>query len=186
MKPVLLSVVLDNDGTNYVTSQKKPKLFCFNADDIVEIKNISTASALNGSSSIILSNPNWAASRRYNIAENVAQFTTCIDNSSANAFADTSLAITAHAGGGQSSAVALTAYWNKLTTVATAADSVKLPDATTATSPVVVQNAGAAAAAVFPITGQKIDSGAANASSSVAVGKTVIFASNGTQWYTIS
>jgi len=35
--------------------------------------------------------------------------------------------ITAHAGGGQASAVALTAWYNRIDTVTTAADSVKLP-----------------------------------------------------------
>ena len=39
----------------------------------------------------------------------------------------TATGLTAHAGGGQASALALTAQYNRVDTVATAADSVKLP-----------------------------------------------------------
>src|SRR5262249_51571665 len=52
-------------------------------------------------------------------------------------------ALTAHAGGGQGSALALTASINRVTTVATAADSVKLPAALAGQS-IVVINAAAA------------------------------------------
>jgi hypothetical protein len=84
-------------------------------------------------------------------------------------------AITAHAGGGQGSAVALTTDFNRVTTVATAGDSVKLP-AATAGSEVRVTNAAAANAMdVFPATGEVINALAANTAISVAANKTIIF-----------
>jgi hypothetical protein len=72
-------------------------------------------------------------------------------------------AITAHAGGGQGSAVLLTNTVNNVSTVATAGDSVKLPVAN-AGAVCVINNTGAAALAVFPSTGDTINGGAANAS----------------------
>lgn len=83
-------------------------------------------------------------------------------------------AITAFAGGGQSSATALTSTINSITTCATAADSVKLPTAT-AGSIVQVSNLGAAYASVFPATGDLIDALAANASISLPVGGSLFF-----------
>jgi hypothetical protein len=56
--------------------------------------------------------------------------------------------LTAHAGGGQASALLLTASVNRLTTVATAADSVKLPPSAPNLA-VVIINDGAHAAQVF-------------------------------------
>ena len=91
-------------------------------------------------------------------------------------------ALTAFAGGGQGSATALTAAINRVTTVATAADSVKLPAALAGASLVVINAAAANAMAVFPQTGEIINALAANASISVAANKTVMFfcAVNGT------
>jgi hypothetical protein len=57
-------------------------------------------------------------------------------------------ALTAHAGGGQASALALTSMLNRVTTVATAADSVVLPVATAGLR-IDVENAGANAMQVF-------------------------------------
>ncbi len=83
-------------------------------------------------------------------------------------------AITAFATGGQSSATALTSVINSITVCATAGDSVKLP-AATAGKFVQVSNLGAAAAAVFPVTGEIIDALSANAGISLAVGASIIF-----------
>jgi hypothetical protein len=58
-------------------------------------------------------------------------------------------AITAVAGGGFANATQLTARYNRVTTVATAADSVKLPPVVVGES-VFVANDAAAALAVFP------------------------------------
>lgn len=76
-----------------------------------------------------------------------------IDGSELNeAFADPLVAsqdgITAHAGGGKANAYQLTTQLNRVTTVATTADSVKLPEAIPGTS-VTLINAGANAMQVF-------------------------------------
>lgn len=83
-------------------------------------------------------------------------------------------AITAFAGGGQSSAVALTTTLNRITVCATAGDSVKLP-ASTVGKTIRVINSGAAYANVFPLTGDVIDTLAANLAVSVPVGQEVTF-----------
>lgn len=83
-------------------------------------------------------------------------------------------AITAFAGGGQASATALTSEINSITTCATAADSVKLPTSVAGMS-ITVSNLGAAYANVFPISGDLIDSLAANAAVSLPVGASIRF-----------
>ncbi len=85
----------------------------------------------------------------------------------------TANAITAYAGGGQTNAVALTATYNRITTVATAADSVKLPAAAAGSRVVIFNKAAANAVAVFPATGDAINALSANASYSLAVTKGV-------------
>lgn len=82
--------------------------------------------------------------------------------------------ITAFAGGGQGSAVTLTTSLNRITTCATAADSVKLP-AATAGKEVKIKNNGAAYASIFPASGEVIDTLAANTSVSLPVGGTIEF-----------
>jgi hypothetical protein len=77
--------------------------------------------------------------------------------------------ITAHAGGGQANATQLTSLYNRVTTVATAGDSVKLLAGTLGQRQA-VRNDGANPLAVFPPTGGTINNGAANASITVAVG----------------
>lgn len=77
--------------------------------------------------------------------------------------------ITAHAGGGQGSAVLLRAAYNRVTTVATAGDSVRLPVAVPGAS-VVVFNRGAESMNVFPATGQSINALAVNTALAVAAG----------------
>jgi hypothetical protein len=86
-------------------------------------------------------------------------------------------AMTAAAGGGQqaSGASLITAQHARVTTVATAADSVTLP-AAKARKVVVVTNAAAANSMnVFPALGDAIDAGAVNISKAVAAGKTAVF-----------
>jgi len=83
--------------------------------------------------------------------------------------------LTAFAGGGQGSATPLTASINRVTTVASAADSVQLPAATAGKQIVVINAAAANAMAVFPQTGEIINALAANASFSMAANKTAIF-----------
>lgn len=82
--------------------------------------------------------------------------------------------LTAHAGGGQASATALTAAVNVVGTVATAADSVKLPAAKKGATMIVV-NASANSMNVFPATGETIDGAAVNTAKAVAGGKSTMF-----------
>lgn len=91
-------------------------------------------------------------------------------------------ALTAHSGGGQGSALALTKAINRVTTVAVAADSVKLPAALAGKSVVVINAAAANAMDCFPASGDAINALAANTALSIVANKTVIFfcAVNGT------
>lgn len=83
--------------------------------------------------------------------------------------------ITAFAGGGQASATQLLTDLNRVPTVATAGDSVKLPDAVVGRS-IFVKNAHAANSLnVFPKTGESINALGANAAFAVAAGKSAHF-----------
>lgn len=101
--------------------------------------------------------------------------------------------ITAFAGGGQASARQLVYGLNRVSTVATAADSVKLPSCVTvgtvsAGKIVIVINADAADSMnVFGQTGETINALSPNAAFAVAANKTVIFvcASDG-KWYSLT
>lgn len=95
--------------------------------------------------------------------------------------------ITAFATGGQASATNLPSIFNNVATVATAGDSVKLPDVSTAGSGcyVYVRNAGAFPCDVFPFTGASIDGGSANAAVRVQPGQVVRFSAiSSTAWVT--
>ena len=87
-----------------------------------------------------------------------------------------SSALTARAGGGQGSATALPSAFNRVTTVATAGDSVKLP-AAVAGAMIVVRNGTATSMDVFPQTGQSINALAANTALAVAANTTAFFVS---------
>lgn len=82
--------------------------------------------------------------------------------------------ITARAGGGQASATALTARFNRITTAATAGDSVKLPAAKAGAS-VFVFNKAANSVDVFPSTGDKVNALSANAAYALAATKGAMF-----------
>lgn len=84
-------------------------------------------------------------------------------------------ALTAHAGGGQGSALQLAKGINRVTTVTTAADSVKLPAAVAGMDVVVVNAAAANAMDVFPASGESINALSANTAISVAANKVIIF-----------
>jgi len=84
--------------------------------------------------------------------------------------------LTAFAGGGQTNAVALVASkMNRVTVVGTAADSVKLPQATVLGRELIVINSGANSVNVFPFLGDSINALSANAAFAVAAGKTAVF-----------
>lgn len=86
--------------------------------------------------------------------------------------------ITAFAGGGQASATQLNSAYNRVTTVATAADSVKLPVCAAQNAPngsavgpgtqVWVMNTAANSLNVFPATGDAINALAANTAIAIA------------------
>lgn len=84
-------------------------------------------------------------------------------------FSTTRTGITAHAGGGQANAVLLTAAFNRVTTVATGGDSVRLPPAVPGAT-CVVFNRGAQSMNVFPATGQSINALSPNSALAVAAG----------------
>lgn len=87
----------------------------------------------------------------------------------------TANALTAFAGGGQANATALPAQVNRVTTVATAADSVVLPTAVAGQEITVINAAAANAMNVFPLSGQSINALSANAAFSVAANKVCVF-----------
>lgn len=92
--------------------------------------------------------------------------------------------ISAFAGGGQASATALTKDYNIVTTVATAADSVKLLTAAVGLVQT-VKNLGANPLAVFPFSGDAINGAAADASVTIPVNATMTFVANSTSnWET--
>lgn len=92
-----------------------------------------------------------------------------------NELNSTANAITAFAGGGQASAVLLTATINRVTTVGTAADSVKLPPATAGSRVIVFNKAAANSLNVFPATGGFINALAVNTAYALAATKGVEF-----------
>jgi hypothetical protein len=82
--------------------------------------------------------------------------------------------ITAFAGGGQASAVLLTTSYNRVSTVASAGDSVKLPAALPG-SRVYVFNKSATSMNLFPSTGDNINALADDAAFAMAAGAEAIF-----------
>lgn len=84
-------------------------------------------------------------------------------------------ALTAHAGGGQGSALALTSVINRITTVASAGDSVKLPVATPGLEITVINAAAVNSMNVFPNTGDAINALGANAAFALAATKVATF-----------
>lgn len=82
--------------------------------------------------------------------------------------------LTAHAGGGQASATAITEELNIVTICATAGDSVKLPSAV-AGFKIIVKNEGATALDIFPFSGDSIDALAVNLAVRIQPGTVVSF-----------
>ena len=84
-------------------------------------------------------------------------------------------ALTAFAGGGQASALQLAKQINRVTTVGSAGDSVKLPVSVAGRIVYVINAAAANAMDVFPQTGDAINALPANTALSVAANKAVMF-----------
>jgi hypothetical protein len=94
--------------------------------------------------------------------------------------------VTATAGGGQANAVQINDMTTRVTTVGTAADSVKLPVAVPGLMLTVVNAAAANSMNLFPATGEAINALSANTALAVAAGKAVIcIATALKQWHTI-
>jgi len=87
--------------------------------------------------------------------------------------------ITAFAGGGQGSAVQLGYGTNVITTCATAADSVKMPQALGGCEPCYVINLGAASCNIYPRSGQQINALAANTPMALPAGSMAVFTDMG-------
>jgi hypothetical protein len=90
-------------------------------------------------------------------------------------FTSATNAITAYAGGGQANAVALTTAFSRVTTVGSAADSVKLPAALKGMSMIVFNKAAANSMNVFPASGDKINALNADAAYALAATKGAMF-----------
>jgi hypothetical protein len=84
-------------------------------------------------------------------------------------------AVAAHAGGGQGSATPLTGNINRVTTVASAGDSVLLPPGIVGKRVNVFNGTATNSLNVFPQTGESIANGAANAAFAVAAAKGAAF-----------
>jgi len=90
--------------------------------------------------------------------------------------------IVAHAGGGQANAVQLNPGYNVIATVATTGDSVVLPSDSLGQN-VLVYNAGANSANVFPSSGANINALSANTALAVAAGaNTSFYGVSATHW----
>lgn len=86
----------------------------------------------------------------------------------------TTRGIIANPGGGQTNAVHLTSEFNKVTTVASAGDSVLLPPSRDGLQRFVV-NAGANTCNVFPSHGDEINAAGANTAYALAAGHNAVF-----------
>lgn len=84
-------------------------------------------------------------------------------------------ALTAHAGGGQGSALQLAKGINRVTVVATAGDSVKLPVSVAGMQVVVINADSADSMDCFPSSGESINALSADTALAIAANKTVIF-----------
>jgi hypothetical protein len=96
--------------------------------------------------------------------------------------------ITASAGGAQVGAYALTNRVSVLTTVATANDSVILPELSTIYigRQMTIKNSGANTARIYPFTGQQISSGGANTPITLAAAATInLIANTASNWIVI-
>lgn len=90
--------------------------------------------------------------------------------------------ITAKAGGGQQATNALNAMINRVTTVASAGDSVTLPIAQPGMT-ITVINTTATSMNVFPNTGDAINNGAANALYALAGVHSALFSAGGSGFW---
>lgn len=94
--------------------------------------------------------------------------------------------LTAKAGGGQGGGPTINRMLNRVTTVATAGDSITLPVSVSGLQLTVVNAAGANSMNVFPASGEQINALGANAAFALAAGKTLtLYCVTAGQWHTI-
>lgn len=94
--------------------------------------------------------------------------------------------LVAHAGGGQGAATVLPALLNRVTTVASAGDSVVLPASKSGMNVTVTNAAASNSMNVFPAAGEAINALGANAAFALAAGKTATFyCYTAAQWHSI-
>ena len=94
--------------------------------------------------------------------------------------------LTAKAGGGQLAGPTINRMLNRITTVATAGDSVTLPASARGLSITVVNAASANSMNVFPFTGDAVNALGANTAFALAAGKTATFYCTAVgQWHSI-
>jgi hypothetical protein len=94
--------------------------------------------------------------------------------------------LTAKAGGGQGGGPTINRMINRVTTVASAADSITLPASVSGMQIVAINAAGVNSMNVFPATGEQINALGANAAFALAAGKTAQFnCVTAGQWHSI-
>ncbi|MFH1047631.1 MAG: hypothetical protein V1738_04980 [Patescibacteria group bacterium] len=123
-----------------------------------------------------LTQPNWSIDASGNFNGNDVIL-------AGNLIQSAAASITAYAGGGQTNATALTEDINEVSTVATAADSVKLPAITADGMEIKVINHGASALDLFPASGETIAGNAADTAVSLIPNETALcMAFSATTW----
>ena len=94
--------------------------------------------------------------------------------------------VTATAGGGQANAVLINAMTTRVTTVASAADSIKLPVSSGGLFLTVANAAAVNSMNVFPQSGEQINALGVNTAFAVAAGKACFFvATSKGQWHSV-
>ena len=174
----------------FPTTALKGKLTLSCADQTGDTAVTVTTAAMAAARTLTIPDPGAAASfvmtegaQTLNGVKTIATATVTALTTSTPIIFNHATGITAFATGGQTSATALTAAFNNITTCATAADSVKLPTAALGLS-ITVRNSGAAALAVFPFSGDAFNSLAADLSIDIAPkGQFTFRTIDATTWY---
>lgn len=165
-----LTIIVINHGSNPM------QVYGSGTDTIDDVATATGVSQMQGSVTI------------YTCSTAGAWYSNGIGTGYAGSFPTVSFAngLTAHAGGGQGSATPITTSLARVTTVATAGDSVGLP-VSAGGMVITIMNATAVNSMnVFPASGEQINALGANAAFAVAAGKTATFyCANATQWHAL-
>jgi len=155
----------------FPTTAAKGKLAIICADQSGDTTATLTVAAFAAARTVTIPDPGAAA---FFVLTEAAQTVNGVKTFGAINNAKATNAITAFAGGGQSSGTLLTSAINSITVCATAGDSVRLPTSV-AGQVIQVSNLGSTYANVFPISGDLIDALSANTALSLPVGKSLTF-----------